>query len=408
MKIIILAEHFDPLVGGATHLTKKIVAGIAEGEHDVMLIVPHSGSTDLVHDNETYPYQLVKIGIEVDLDDRKRFVRGRREQFAHDVDSYLKALPKAQKPDLIVIMTGLYLLRHVDVPFYRQQGIKVVANHLNLPPQESALSWQGDRLLSRIKDKLRLQLIKWINARRAAHHQFDAYTVISEHTKDLLQEIIGSKEVTVIPLGCEYTGFEPASRNAQLDTPIRILTAAGINPSKNQHIIPWVAKQLQVDGVDFVWHVIGPIRNQPYADHFQAEMQRFALGERLVFIPGMPKADLMKYYEEADIYVQTSLEEGFCMTALDAILYGLPLIGSVAGAIPEFIEDGKGILVKNDAKAFLNAIRKVIASPADYGPSREQIPAIVEKYSWEGNTQAYIDIFNQLYTTDASKVEASQ
>ncbi|MEL6592239.1 MAG: hypothetical protein AAFQ68_19235, partial [Bacteroidota bacterium] len=94
--------------------------------------------------------------------------------------------------------------------------------------------------------------------------------------------------------------------------------------------------------------------------------------------------------------------------ALDAILYGLPLIGSVAGAIPEFIEDGKGILVKNDAKAFLNAIRKVIASPADYGPSREQIPAIVEKYSWEGNTQAYIDIFNQLYTTDASKVEASQ
>ncbi|MEL7339212.1 MAG: glycosyltransferase family 4 protein, partial [Bacteroidota bacterium] len=205
-----------------------------------------------------------------------------------------------------------------------------------------------------------------------------------------------------------YTGFEPASRNAQFDTPIRILTAGGINPSKNQHIIPWIAAQLQAKGLEFVWHVIGPIRNQPYADHFQAEMQRHALGERLVFVPGMPKAELMKYYEKADIYVQTSLEEGFCMTALDAILYGLPLIGSVAGAIPEFIEDSRGILVENKAEAFLQAIRKVITSPDSYGSAPKQIQTIVEKYSWKGNTQAYIDVFNQLYAPNASKVEAPQ
>ena len=58
----------------------------------------------------------------------------------------------------------------------------------------------------------------------------------------------------------------------------------------------------------------------------------------------MPKAELMTWYEKSDLYVQTSLEEGFCMTALDAVLYQLPLIGFRTGAIPEFIEEGKGIL----------------------------------------------------------------
>lgn len=400
MKITILAEHFDPLIGGATHLTKEIVAGIAQKEHAVTLIVPNSGTTELEKDDTTYPYQLVKIGIEVEIGDRKRFVRGRRKQFALDVDAYLKALP--ERPDVLVVMTGLYLLRYVDLAYFRKQGIKVVANHLNIPPQEAGLSWEGDSFTTRTKDQLRLKLIGWINARRVAHHEADAYTVISDHTKNLLQSIIGKREVTVIPLGCEFTGFLPKEPGVALGKPIRILTAGGINPSKNQHIIPEIAAKLMAEGVDFVWHIIGPIRNQRYADYFLAEIERHALGERIVFVAGMPKAELMSYYEETDIYIQTSLEEGFCMTALDAILYGLPLIGSVAGAIPEFIEDGRGIFVENKAPAYLAAIRKIIANPGDYGLGPDKIPAIVKKYSWEGNAQAYIDIFEQLSASHAS------
>ncbi|MFK7924962.1 MAG: glycosyltransferase family 4 protein [Bacteroidia bacterium] len=407
MKITILAEHFDPLIGGATHLTKKIVAGIAEKEHAVTLIVPNSGTTELEKDDRSYPYQLVKIGIEVEIGDRNGFVRGRRKQFALDVDAYLKALPDAEKPDVLVVMTGLYLLRHIDIPFYRKQGIKVVANHLNIPPQEAGLSWEGDTFMTRFKDQLRLKLIGWINARRVAHHEADAYTVISDHTKNLLQSIIGQREVTVIPLGCDFTGFLPKEPGTVSSKPIRILTAGGVNPSKNQHIIPEIAAKLMAEGVDFVWHIIGPIRNQRYADYFLAEIERHALGERIVFVPGMPKAELMSYYEQTDIYIQTSLEEGFCMTALDAILYGLPLIGSVAGAIPEFIEDGRGILVENKAPAYLAAIRKIIAHPGDHGLGPDKIPGIVKKYSWEGNAQAYIDIFETLSHASPSKLETA-
>ncbi|MEL7532934.1 MAG: glycosyltransferase family 4 protein [Bacteroidota bacterium] len=402
MKVIILAEHFDPLIGGATHLTKKIVAGIAQQEHEVTLIVPNSGTTQLEKDNSTYPYQLVKIGIEVEIGDRKRFVRGRRKKFALDVDAYLKALPEAERPDVLVVMTGLYLLRHVDLAYFRKQGIKVLANHLNIPPQEAGLSWEGDSFLRRFKDQFRLKLIGWINARRVAHHEADAYSVISEHTKNLLQSIIGKREVKVIPLGCEFTGFLPQEPGTGFQKPIRILTAGGINPSKNQHIIPEIAAKLVEEGIDFVWHIIGPIRNQAYADYFLAEIDRYALGERIVFVPGMPKDELMGYYEQTDIYIQTSLEEGFCMTALDAILYGLPLIGSVAGAIPAFIEEGRGILVENKAPAYVEAIRKVIAQPSDYGLGPDKIPKIVEKYSWEANAQAYIDIFEQLSASHAS------
>ena len=401
MKILILAEHFDPLLGGATHLTKQIVAGIAEQEHEVTLIVPNSGKTTTDKDDTTYPYQLVKIGIEVDIRDRKGFVRGKRKEFALDVDQYIKNALLTEKPDVLVVMTGIYLLRHLDFPFYRQQGIKVIANHLNIPPQECALSWKGDELLSYLKDRIRVKGIEYINAKRIAYHDFDAFTVISEHTKNLLSKIIGHQDITVIPLGCEFTGYLPPERSNEPIEQYKILTAGGVNTSKNQHIIPEIAAKLTEDGVNFIWHVIGPDRNSRYTAYFQEQIRKWGMEERVIFIPGIPKAELMTYYEQADIYVQASLEEGFCLTALDAILYGLPLIGSVAGAIPEFIRDGKGLLVENKPQAFYKGIRRVMANLADFGIDASKVPGIAQKYSWQANAKAYIQVFEQLTQADA-------
>jgi len=56
---------------------------------------------------------------------------------------------------------------------------------------------------------------------------------------------------------------------------------------------------------------------------------------------------LREYYKKADIFAMPSTIESFGIALLEAMNYGLPLIGSNAGGIPEVIEDGKnGFLIE--------------------------------------------------------------
>jgi len=68
-------------------------------------------------------------------------------------------------------------------------------------------------------------------------------------------------------------------------------------------------------------------------------------------------------YPLADVFVMPSRAEGFGFTNVEAMSFGLPVISSRVGAIPEVIADGAtGILVSaGDVSALSSAMEKVIA-----------------------------------------------
>jgi len=68
------------------------------------------------------------------------------------------------------------------------------------------------------------------------------------------------------------------------------------------------------------------------------------------------RSDLYKLMSEWDVFVQPSLEEGFGMAALDAMVAGLPVIASNVRGLPELIENGKtGVLVEAQSPSALAA-----------------------------------------------------
>ena len=72
-----------------------------------------------------------------------------------------------------------------------------------------------------------------------------------------------------------------------------------------------------------------------------------------------------KVYQQADIYVLPSYNEGLPMSILEACNYGLPIVSTPVGGIPEIIEDGtNGFLVKpGDVKALEERLLRLIESP---------------------------------------------
>jgi glycosyltransferase involved in cell wall biosynthesis len=73
---------------------------------------------------------------------------------------------------------------------------------------------------------------------------------------------------------------------------------------------------------------------------------------------------LNKFYKNADVFVLPSLVEGFGIVILEAMSYGLPIIATNAGAIPELVKDKKnGILVPiADSNAIYKSLENFINS----------------------------------------------
>jgi glycosyltransferase involved in cell wall biosynthesis len=96
------------------------------------------------------------------------------------------------------------------------------------------------------------------------------------------------------------------------------------------------------------------------------EQQVKALGlERHVFLPGF-RHDVLGLQKSFDIFVMSSLTEGLGSAMLDAMACGTPIVGTIAGGIPEAIEDGRtGLLVKpHHPDELAAAIVRLLNDPA--------------------------------------------
>jgi glycosyltransferase involved in cell wall biosynthesis len=85
---------------------------------------------------------------------------------------------------------------------------------------------------------------------------------------------------------------------------------------------------------------------------------------------------LAELYALADLFVLASRFEGYGMALADATAYGLPVIATNAGAIPEAVPADASILVRpDDPVALARALRDVIADQS----MREQLAANARK-----------------------------
>jgi L-malate glycosyltransferase len=79
---------------------------------------------------------------------------------------------------------------------------------------------------------------------------------------------------------------------------------------------------------------------------FDALVTKYNLNDRITITGRIPRHDALRYIRAMDIFAFTSLHDGCPNTILEAMLAGVPIVATRAGAVPELIEDGKhGLLV---------------------------------------------------------------
>lgn len=104
-------------------------------------------------------------------------------------------------------------------------------------------------------------------------------------------------------------------------------------------------------------------RAGPGSEAWLARLSTAPLRGRVEHRGYVPEADRERLYAGACALILPSLDEGFGMTALEAMSAGVPVIASTAGAVPEVVGDAGLLVHPTDVDALTTALDRVTTDP---------------------------------------------
>jgi teichuronic acid biosynthesis glycosyltransferase TuaC len=119
------------------------------------------------------------------------------------------------------------------------------------------------------------------------------------------------------------------------------------------------------------------------------------------YVGMVPYDSLEKSYQDADIFVLTSLSEGMPSVILEAMGCGLPIVASDVGGNNEIVQEGKnGFLIKDDDVITLaEKLTTLINNPA----LRKEMGLSSRERSLEFDWKNIMNRYNELITTYGRK-----
>ncbi len=146
-----------------------------------------------------------------------------------------------------------------------------------------------------------------------------------------------------------------------------VLTVGRIDPKKGQRELIDAVIDLSRRGLDLHLLIVGS-RTRNEHEKYDSELRRLVdearLGGRIVFAG--ERENVAPYYRAADLFVLPSYCETFGLVLLEAMLTGVPIVATDAGAVPEILDSGRcGRIVEPESPAAIGeAIRALHDDPA--------------------------------------------
>ncbi|MDX6718191.1 MAG: hypothetical protein QOJ63_445, partial [Solirubrobacteraceae bacterium] len=207
-------------------------------------------------------------------------------------------------------------------------------------------------------------------------HEF-RYMTISGYNRDRLREI--GVESVVIPPGIDLETFRPLDGRRREDM---LLALGRTNPLKN---LPLTVA---------AWKALPEPR--PELCLFGIET---ALGERhgARYVTAPSDEAVNGLFNEATVFVQTSIHEGFCLPPLEAMATGGAVVCTDAHGNRDFCVDGVNCLMPEPTAAAVSAsIARLLADPELRSRLGEAGRLTAQEYAWDTRIDALEAFYTQL------------
>lgn len=190
-----------------------------------------------------------------------------------------------------------------------------------------------------------------------------------EMVKELGLEVPDDK-ILILHVGVHRpTHFQvPRDQREEVNAPI-ILCPANLLPVKGHKYLIEAFAILRERGVEVELRLAGQGKLR---QELQEQVEALGLSDRVDFLGQIPHLELLDLYNQGKIAIVVlpsvdlgnGLHEGIPVSLIEAMAYGIPVISTVTGGIPELLEGGAGLLVPpEDPVALANAIERLVKDP---------------------------------------------
>lgn len=337
MKILIAADLHWPTINGVATFSRNLAQGLAARGHEVVVIAPSQTGRRYKEIDENY------------LIERTRslpFPFYQNFRISMMPQAEVRSIIKRFKPDVIHIQMLMGNGRAAMI-YGKKFGIPIVATNHAMP--ENLLD--NLRLLAPFAKPIGY-MMKEYGAR--FHSNADYVTLPTQAAIDLFDDSIDDIQVPIkaISNGIDLSKFRPgkvpAGMRAKYGIPERVpvVTYLGRLDSEKHvgalvkafaKVLPRTKAHLMIVGSGNDYDNLGELaKDLGIADH--------------VTLTGrIPEEDKPGIHRIGKVFVMTSPVELQCISMLEAMASGLPVIGVDDGALGELVHDGKnGYLVQTD------------------------------------------------------------
>jgi glycosyltransferase involved in cell wall biosynthesis len=155
-------------------------------------------------------------------------------------------------------------------------------------------------------------------------------------------------------------GTERAPRAITSNTTPHLLAVGSVVPRKALDLL--VRALGALEDLDWRLTIVGPTdRSAEATRDLNTAIAETGLASRITIAGALSESQLAALYATADLFVMSSLYEGYGMVLAEAMARGLPIVCTTGGAAADTVPDGAGLKVPpGDQAALANAIDKVL------------------------------------------------
>ena len=369
MRIVHIANFYGPSSGGIKTTLHELGRGYLKYGHEFIYIVP----------GPRYIKEQTPFGLKISLPSFTLPASGGYQIIRSN--KQLLNLLEFLNPDRVEVSDRFTLLK-VGRWAKQHKVASLVFSH-------ETLNGLVKKYAPLIPELVRNKFVNWHNRKLAA--TFD--TVIAT-TDFAAAEFVRIKTTNLrkVALGVDLVGFRPENRDPKLrkellkDADYLLVHCGRMSPEKEPARSVQAVSELVKAGINVRLIIVGggPLWNK---------IRKQSLGlpiEMLGYVASREK--VASYLAAADIAIAPGPLETFCLSALESLASGTPVVASKSSAVGEILNINSvkpaGAVASDNGAEFAVAIKRLLNKGRLRKVAREQ----AEKFSWANTVDAMLDV----------------
>jgi glycosyltransferase involved in cell wall biosynthesis len=235
---------------------------------------------------------------------------------------------------------------------------------------------------------------------RAAGRRCRRLIAISECTQRDLIQLAGVRpdRIAVIPYGRDerfQEGSDPQTfpiPGVSPGEPV-LLSVGNLKPHKNVEIL---LEALALPGPAPAFKLVIAGGDEAGQERLRQSARSLGVGDRVLWIGPVEHERIPELYRRATALLFPSLYEGFGLPPLEAMASGVPVLASTAASIPEVVGDAALCLSPTDARAWREAMERIVLDPGLRQDLVERGRERAKAFSWEKAARETLEVYHHV------------